>query len=142
MTPLQAALTRKPGELGPVHEALARLVISNPEGITRQQGIQRLNLKGSDPDRELRDLVAEIVRSGWLPIIADRGASNRVEGRYRIARVTEVDALKREALEHHSRAMKSHLRSRGLVDAFQAHHHLGALLLADVPTIPDLEAVT
>lgn len=130
------ALTRCPAGLGPKHHELGRLLLGNPEGITRQQGVRRLGLDGKDPDRKLRDLVADIVAAAWLPIVNDRGDTNNREGRYRIARSDEVDAVNREAAEIQARAMSLHARGKGLRDAFQAHHHAGSLFL---PEAPDLE---
>lgn len=121
------ALDRMPPDLTEKHTRVARLLLGRPEGVTREEATLRLMM----PDRAFRQLVEDITTSGWLPIVADRG--NGGEARYRIARADETDLVNAASREDYARAVSLHKRSRGRVQAFQAHHSAGDLFLASVP---------
>ena len=125
---------RAPAGLAQEHRELARVLVGNPEGVTRQEGARRLGVS----DRAFRQLVEDAVSSGWLPIVADRGREGVSEAHYRIAKPHEADLVDQEAQQHYGRAVSLHKRARGLTQAFQATHAAGSLFLSN---IPDLEAV-
>jgi hypothetical protein len=114
----------------PDHERLARLLKGNPQGLTRAELTHRLRMS----DRAVRALIEDTVASGALPIINDR--THGGEGRYRIPRADEVDAVNAEHAELYSRAIALHKRSRGLLNGFQTHYGGGTLF---TPASPDLE---
>jgi hypothetical protein len=115
----------------PDHDRLARLLKGEPRGLTRAQLTHRLRMS----DRAVRALVEDVVASGTLPIINDRTSGG--EGKYRIPRVDEVDAVNAEHAELYSRAIALHKRSRGLLNAFQTYHGGGSLFTPDAPDLED-----
>ena len=125
MTPLQAALTRKPADLTTKHVELARLLLGRPEGAAH------LHVH----ERAFRDLASDLSTSRWLPVICDRRGG---EGKYRIAGPSEGHLARAESDEDHARAVSLNKRGQGRMEAFRAHHSAGSLF---APDIPDLEAV-
>lgn len=129
---LREVIDRKPPDLDDRYVQIARLLIGNPEGITREWA-ERLS---GMTDRAFRQAMENVVASGWLPVVADRTAGGKA--RYRIAGPDETELVNSASREDHARALSLHKRSRGRVQAFQAHHGAGSLFLADVPE--ELEA--
>lgn len=113
-------------------ETAARLLRGRREGLTRRELADRLE---SD-DRAARQAVEDLISSGFLPIVCDRGESGREEGRYRIAGPDEVERVNRELQELTSRGLSALRRAKGLRTAYQEQHQAGALFLADVPEVP------
>jgi hypothetical protein len=102
-------------------EHLERLIKGSPRGLTRAELAYRLN----QPDRAIRQLIEDAVASGRLPIVCDR--TNGGEGRYRIARVDEVDLVRREIEELEARLKSLGKRITGLRRAHQEYHGAGSL---------------
>lgn len=111
-------------------QRLGMMLKGTPEGLTREQVAARLNVS----DRAARQAIEDVVATGELPIICDRGDSGREEGRYRIAGPGEVQAVNQEIREHRNRAMSALRRAKGLHTAFLAQNH-GAALFLDSPEV-------
>lgn len=126
---MSEALDRMPGDLTADHRTVARVLLGRPEGVRRDQ-VKALS--GFD-DRKFRQLVSEIATSGWLPTLSERTPDG---GRvYRIAQATESDTVNQANAEDYKRAISLHQRSRGRLQAFQAHHQAGGLFLDGVPEL-------
>ena len=110
---------------------LVMMLKGTPEGYTRQQIAARLKTN----DRAARQAIEELVTSGELPIVCDRGESRNEEGRYRIARQDEVELVNREVAELRARALSLFRRAKGLHDAFERSHQAAALWLDDLEGI-------
>jgi len=106
-------------------EHLERLIKGSPRGLTRAELTYRLN----QPDRTVRQLIETAVAEGKLPIVCDR--ANGGEGRYRLAKMDEIDLVNAEHAELHKRAVSLHRRSKGLLTAFQTYYQGGSLFTAD-----------
>jgi hypothetical protein len=106
-------------------EHLERLIKGSPRGLTRAELAYRLNT----PDRAVRQLIEDAVASGKLPIVCDRTSGG--EGRYRLAKMDEIDLINAEHTELHKRAVSLHRRSKGLLTAFQTYYQGGSLFMAD-----------
>jgi hypothetical protein len=106
-------------------EHLERLIKGSPRGLTRAELAYRLN----QPDRAIRQLIEDAVASGRLPIVCDRTSGG--EGRYRLAKMDEIDLVNAEHTELHKRAVSLHRRSKGLLTAFQTYYQGGSLFMAD-----------
>ena len=112
-------------------EHLERLIKGNPRGLTRAELAYRLNT----PDRAVRQLIEDAVASGRLPIICDRTSGG--EGRYRLAKMDEIDLVNAESAEHYKRAVSLHKRHRGLLTAFQNYYQGGGLFLDQAGALDD-----
>lgn len=112
----------------PKHRELMNYLQGNPTGYTREELARRLGTT----DRGARQIIEEVVSSGALPIICDRGESGTKEGRYRIAGADEYDRVNDEIREHYNRAMSSLKRAKGLRLAYQQHHEASSMFLTDV----------
>lgn len=108
---------------------LLRMLKGNRDGYTRQQIADRLNLS----DRAARQAIEDVVSSGELPIVCDRGTTGREEGRYRVARADEVEIVNTEIRELRNRALSALKRAKGLHLAYQEQHQAASLFLEDVP---------
>lgn len=108
-------------------DRLIQLLRGRPEGLTRDQLVQHLDL----PDRTVRKLVEEAVAESDWPIIPDRSAGG--EARYRIARAHEWDAVNQQNAEDTARAISLHKKARGRLLAFQRRYQSCDLFLHHVP---------
>jgi hypothetical protein len=106
-------------------EHLERLIRGTPRGLTRVELAHRLRM----PDRAVRQLIEDAVASGKLPIVCDR--TNGGEGRYRLARMDEIDLVNNESDELYKRAVSLHKRHRGLLTAFQTFYQGGGLFVSE-----------
>lgn len=118
-------LDLKPAELDERHTAVAQLLASRPEGVTREQATARLPLG----DRAFRQAVEDITSSGWLPIYADRRDGG--EAKYRILKPHEAPLADEASREDQSRAVSLHKRARGRIEAFRNLHSAGGLFLTE-----------
>ena len=107
-------------------ERLTQLLRGSRNGFTRAELKQRLQLS----DRATRDLIAETVTAGHLPILSPDGDD---EGRYRLARVDDIEAVNAEHHRTISRALSLHARAKGLLNAFQTYHQSGFLFTPETP---------
>jgi len=108
-------------ELTPEHKILIGYLKGSPRGLTRVELSHRLALG----DRTVRALIEDLVSAGILPVIADRTGGG--EARYRIARVDEVDLVRREIEELEARLKSLGKRITGLRRAHQEYHGAGSL---------------
>lgn len=112
-------------------DQLARLLKGNRDGYTRQEIAARLDLN----DRAARQVIEDLVASGELPVVCDRGPNGRQEGHYRIARADEVEVVNTEIRELRNRALSALKRAKGLHLAYQEQHQASSLFLEDVPEV-------
>ena len=131
----QEILERRPKDLGPQHEALAKLLMRNREGVTRKQGAASLNVD----DRAFRAIVKDCVLSGWLPVIPDRGPTGQNEARYRILGPDEIDAAADYMRETHRRGVTNIRTVHGFRKAFEDFHEAGSLFMPSLPNPEELE---
>jgi len=106
-------------------EHLERLIRGTPRGLTRVELAHRLH----QPDRAVRQLIEDAVASGRLPIVCDRSAGG--EGRYRLAKMDEIELVNAESDELYKRAVSLHKRHRGLLTAFQTFYQGGGLFVSE-----------
>ena len=106
-------------------EHLERLIRGNPRGLTRVELSHRLHLG----DRTIRELIETAVADGRLPIVCDRTSGG--EGRYRLAKMDEIELVNAESDELYKRAVSLHKRHRGLLTAFQTFYQGGGLFVSE-----------
>lgn len=111
---------------------VAQYIQGTRQGLTRAELAARTGMS----DRQVRQAIEDLIASGAMPVICDRGESGREEGRYRIAGPHEVERVNRELNELTSRGLSALRRAKGLRLAYQEQHQAGALFLADVPEVP------
>ncbi|HEY7821500.1 MAG TPA: hypothetical protein VIG24_01640 [Acidimicrobiia bacterium] len=110
---------------------LVMMLRGAPQGYTRKEIAARLGVG----DRMARQLIEDVVASGELPIICDRGESRNEEGRYRIARQDEIGLVNLELAELRARALSAFRRAKGLRMAFAESYQASALWLDEVEGI-------
>lgn len=112
-------------------DRLLMLLRGHEDGFTRTELTYRLNL----PDRAVRKLIEEAVAESEYPILCDRTGGG--EGRYRIARADEWDAVNAANAEDTARAISLHRKARGRREAFARRYQSGGLFLHTVPDTLD-----
>jgi len=110
---------------------IANYLRGTRDGMTRAQLADRTGMS----DRAVRQAIEDLIATGELAVICDRGDTGREEGRYRIAGPDEVERVNRELQELTSRGLAALRRAKGLRTAYQQQHQAGALFLADVPEV-------
>jgi predicted ArsR family transcriptional regulator len=111
---------------------VAMLIKGTRKGMTRAQLVDRTGMS----DRAIRQTIEDLITSGNLAIVCDRGDTGREEGRYRLAGADEVERVNRELNELTSRGISALRRAKGLRIAYEHAYHGGSLFLADVPEVP------
>lgn len=118
-------------EATPAHHTLAKRLQGKPEGMTRKEICDLLDVG----DRAARQIIEDLRRWAVLPILCDRGDNGRIEGRYRVATDTpeDMERVNRELNSLTSYGISALESAKGLRLSYQQTHNAGSLFLADVP---------